>query len=73
MSDESSATNEPTIETLQNELIHFRDRVNFKINFYLDYSRNSNFKFYFIIQTNRYLRLRELLTSHSKDSTLVVM
>jgi hypothetical protein len=37
MSDESSTANERTIETLQNELIHFRDRVNFKINVYLDY------------------------------------
>ncbi len=43
MSDESSATN----ETLQNELIHFRDRVNFKINLYLDYSTNLNFIFIF--------------------------
>ncbi len=37
MSDDSSAANERTIETLQNELIRFRDRVNFKINVYLDY------------------------------------
>ena len=63
-----SMTDEETVESLQNQLIQFKSKVNIiLVTFQNKFSQKS------LLKTNRYLRLRELIAEHSKNANLVVM